>query len=205
ENLSGELEIPDHPLVRQAVRDCLEDAMDIEGLEGLLRGLESGAIRVVARDLTEPSPLALEVLSARPYAFLDDAPLEERRTQAVLSRRWLDPEAAGDLGALDPSAIARVREEAWPDAADADELHDGLCWLTYMTEAEVARRPDWLTWAAALAGDRRAARLSLGEATVWIAAERLPLLQALLPGARPQPAIVAPAQNSASWSAEEAL
>src|SRR6185437_12060707 len=124
ENLSGELEIPDHPLVRQAVRDCLEDAMDIEGLEGLLRGLESGAIRVVARDLTEPSPLALEVLSARPYAFLDDAPLEERRTQAVLSRRWLDPEAAGDLGALDPAAIARVRAEAWPDAADADELHD---------------------------------------------------------------------------------
>ena len=99
ENLPGELEIPDHPLVRQAIRDCLEEAMDIEGFERLLRGLESGALQVIARDLTEPSPLALEVLSARPYAFLDDAPLEERRTQAVISRRWLDPQSAADLGA----------------------------------------------------------------------------------------------------------
>src|SRR5215831_7686416 len=101
ENLTGELEVPDHPLVRQAIRDCLEDAMDAEGLERLLRGLESGSIRVIARDLTEPSPLALEVLSARPYAYLDDAPLEERRTQAVMSRRWLDPQSAADIGQLD--------------------------------------------------------------------------------------------------------
>ena len=92
ENLAGEREIPDHPLVHQTIADCLNEAMDIEGLERLLAGIESGAIRVVARDLTEPSPLALEVLSARPYAFLDDAPLEERRTQAVMARRWLDPE-----------------------------------------------------------------------------------------------------------------
>ncbi|HXS21506.1 MAG TPA: DEAD/DEAH box helicase [Steroidobacteraceae bacterium] len=204
ENLSGELEIPDHPLVRQAVRDCLEDAMDIEGLEGLLRGLESGAIRVVARDLTEPSPLALEVLSARPYAFLDDAPLEERRTQAVLSRRWLDPEAAGDLGALDPAAIARVREEAWPDASDADELHDALCWLTFMTEAEIRKRADWTEWAGSLAADRRAACLRSGGATLWIAAERLPLLQMLLPDARPEPAIEAPAEYRAKRQASSA-
>ena len=85
ENLVGEREVPDHPLVNQTISDCLTEAMDIEGLQRLLRGIESGAIRVVARDLTEPSPLALEVLSARPYAFLDDAPLEERRTQAVMS------------------------------------------------------------------------------------------------------------------------
>ena len=89
ENLVGEREIPDHPLVGQTIADCLNDAMDIEGLERLLARLESGAIRVVTRDLTEPSPLALEVLSARPYAYLDDAPLEERRTQAVMGRRWL--------------------------------------------------------------------------------------------------------------------
>jgi len=205
ENLTGELEIPDHPLVRQAIRDCLEEAMDTAGLEALLRGLESGNIRVVARDLTEPSPLALEVLSARPYAFLDDAPLEERRTQAVLSRRWLDPQAAGDLGALDPSAIDRVREEAWPDAADADELHDALCWLTFMTESEVARRPDWLEWATTLAAARRAGRLAVGNATLWIAAERLPLLQALLPDARPEPPIAAPVGYAEPWSADDAL
>jgi ATP-dependent helicase Lhr and Lhr-like helicase len=205
ENLTGELEIPDHPLVRQAIRDCLEEAMDIDGFEALLRGLESGAVTVVARDVTEPSPLALEVLSARPYAFLDDAPLEERRTQAVLSRRWLDPEAAGDLGALDPSAIARARTEAWPDATDADELHDALCWLTFMTEAEMAKRADWAGWSASLAAGRRAARLGSDGGTLWVAAERLPLLQAILPGARPDPAIEAPAQYSRPWSADEAL
>jgi len=120
----AELEIPDHPLVRQTIHDCLEEAMDIEGFEQLLRGLESGAIRVIARDLTEPSPLALEVLNARPYAYLDDAPLEERRTQAVMARRWLDPESAADIGKLDPEAIQRVRDEAWPDATNSDELHD---------------------------------------------------------------------------------
>ncbi|MBV9346148.1 MAG: DEAD/DEAH box helicase, partial [Gammaproteobacteria bacterium] len=128
ENLPGELEIPEHPLVQQAVRDCLEEAMDVEGFERLLRGLESGQIRVLARDLTEPSPLALEVLSARPYAYLDDAPLEERRTQAVMSRRWFDPQSSADIGQLDAEAVARVREEAWPDATTADELHDALLW-----------------------------------------------------------------------------
>src|SRR5260370_40896038 len=84
ENLPGEREIPDHPLVQQAIGDCLTEAMDLAGLERLLRGIESGAIRVIARDLTQPSPLALEVLSAPPYASLDDRPLEERRPQAVM-------------------------------------------------------------------------------------------------------------------------
>ena len=106
ENIVGEREVPDHPLVNQTICDCLNEAMDIEGLERLLRGLESGEIEVFARDLTEPSPLALEVLSAKPYAFLDDAPLEERRTQAVFARRWLAPETAADIGRLDPEAIA---------------------------------------------------------------------------------------------------
>src|SRR5436190_681501 len=145
ENLVGEREVPDHPLVRQTISDCLHEAMDIEGLERLLAGLESGAIRVIARDLTEPSPLAHEVLSARPYAYLDDAPLEERRTQAVMSRRWLAPESASDLGRLDPEAIARVRVEAWPDAANSDELHDALVWLSYLTGDEVAD-PRWGGW-----------------------------------------------------------
>ncbi len=117
ENITGDIVVPDHPLVRQTVRDCLEEAMDVEGFERLLHALVENRISVAARDLTEPSPLALEVLSARPYAYLDDAPLEERRTQAVMSRRWMDPESAADIGKLDPEAIARVRSEAWPEAA----------------------------------------------------------------------------------------
>jgi ATP-dependent helicase Lhr and Lhr-like helicase len=160
ENLPGELEIPDHPLIRQTVRDCLEEAMDVEGFEQLLRGLESGSIHVLARDLTEPSPLALEVLSARPYAYLDDAPLEERRTQAVMSRRWLDPESAADIGKLDPDAIQRVRDEAWPDATNADELHDALLWLTFLTDAEVQRQPGWPDLVEALSQQRRVTHLT---------------------------------------------
>ena len=168
--------------------------MDIEGLERLLTGLEAGAIGVVARDLTEPSPLALEVLSARPYAYLDDAPLEERRTQAVMSRRWLAPETAADLGRLDPEAIARVRAEAWPDAANADELHDALVWLGCLSAAEAEAAPGWTDW---LAGARaRAARDpaagALGHA---LGRRRAP---AAVPGAlarrRARPPIAAPDQ-----------
>jgi ATP-dependent helicase Lhr and Lhr-like helicase len=186
ENLSGEREIPDHPLVGQAIADCLYDAMDIEGLERFLARLESGAIQVVTRDLTEPSPLATEVLSARPYAYLDDAPLEERRTQAVMSRRWLAPDDASDLGRLDPEAIARVRAEAWPDATNPDELHDGLVWLGFLSE-EDGVEPSWQEWLTALARDRRATRLHGPRATLWVAAERLPQFQELWPEARLDP------------------
>ncbi|HUK90991.1 MAG TPA: DEAD/DEAH box helicase, partial [Blastocatellia bacterium] len=137
ENLTGQREIPDHPLVNQTIQDCLNEAMDIEGLESLLRAIEAGQIEIVTREMTEPSPLAQEILSARPYAFLDDAPLEERRTQAVMSRRWFDPATASDLGALDQSAIDRVREEAWPDVESPDELHDALMQLGFLTEREM--------------------------------------------------------------------
>src|SRR5262249_32846288 len=140
ENIVGDREIPNHPLVRQTIDDCLHDAMDIDGLEGVLRRIDDGSIEIVARDLTEPSPLALEILSARPYAYLDDAPLEERRTQAVMARRFLDAETAADLGRLDADAIARVREEVWPEARNADELHDALMSLGFVTNAEVAAR-----------------------------------------------------------------
>ncbi|HKV41431.1 MAG TPA: DEAD/DEAH box helicase [Blastocatellia bacterium] len=136
ENLTGEREIPDHPLVKQTIRDCLEEAMDIDALEAVLRSLEAGEITIVAREMNEPSPLAQEILTARPYAFLDDAPLEERRTQAVISRRWLDPQTAADLGRLDQAAIDRVREESWPQPENADELHDALMQLGFVTEQE---------------------------------------------------------------------
>jgi ATP-dependent Lhr-like helicase len=205
ENLPGELEIPDHPLVRQAIRDCLEDAMDADGLERLLRSLEAGSVRVIARDLTEPSPLALEVLSARPYAYLDDAPLEERRTQAVMSRRWLDPQSAADIGQLDGDAIRRVREEAWPDATNADELHDALLWLTFLTEPEGAAGPGWPELLGALAAQRRVTLLAARALRLWVSAERLPLFQALYPDARCEPAVATPAAQRQEWSAESAL
>src|SRR5262249_39878436 len=119
ENIAGDREVPDHPLARQAISDCLHQVMDIDALVTLLERIQAGTIEPVARDLPEPSALAHEILAAKPYAFLDDAPLEERRTQAVITRRALDPVSASELGALDQAAIDRVREEAWPDPRDA--------------------------------------------------------------------------------------
>lgn len=203
ENIVGDIVVPDHPLVRQTVRDCLEEAMDIDGFERLLRGLLSGEIGVEARDLTEPSPLALEVLSARPYAYLDDAPLEERRTQAVMSRRWMNPESAAEIGKLDPDAIRRVREEAWPDAGTVDELHDALLWLTYITEEEAERNPAWPGLMQELMTQRRTTKLR--PAGQLVTAERLPLFAAVFPDAAFDPPLTAPATHAKEWSREDAL
>ncbi|HKT17478.1 MAG TPA: hypothetical protein VJR47_05515, partial [Stellaceae bacterium] len=206
ENLVGDRDIPDHPLVNQTIEDCLNEAMDIEGLERLLKALESGAIRVVARDLTEPSPLALEAMSARPYAFLDDAPLEERRTQAVMARRWLAPESAAEIGRLDAEAIARVKAETWPDAQNADELHDALVWLGFMTDEEVAAEPRWIGWFDELAREKRATRLRLPQATLYLAAERLAQFRALWPTAKLDPAVAPPDKEAErKWSPEEVV
>jgi ATP-dependent helicase Lhr and Lhr-like helicase len=214
ENLVGEREIPDHPLVNQTLHDCLEEAMDVKGLESLLRSMERGEKQLVARDLREPSPLAGEILTARPYAFLDDAPLEERRTQAVYSRRWLDPRDAADLGSLDQSAIDQVREEAWPQVQNADELHEALLQLGFLTEQEgrqgtgatgywtqdlngtdgggkietrleEAAKSSWEPWLKELVAEHRAVRLCVGPegSTLWVASERLPELEIVLPSA----------------------
>jgi ATP-dependent Lhr-like helicase len=209
ENIAGDREIPDHPLVKQTIDDCLFEAMDIEGFEHLLRAIEQGEVEIETRDLVEPSPLALEILSARPYAFLDDAPLEERRTQAVVSRRWLDPESAADIGRLDPEAIARVREEVWPQAESADELHDALGWLGLLTEQEIARQPQWTPLLDELIRNKRITRVvpagQPDSMTLVVAAERLPEFNAVHPAARVVPPIVVPAEYAKAWSREEAL
>lgn len=208
ENLVGEREIPDHPLVTQTLRDCLEEAMDIDGLELLLASIERGERRLVARDTLEPSPLAQEILSARPYAFLDDAPLEERRTRAVYSRRWLDPESASDLGALDLSAIERVRMEAQPRVESPDELHEALVELGFLTAEEGNHESGWKRFLDALGCEHRAAILYQhgGGPTLWVAAERLPQLKAIFADARLEPEIVAPSSTGAiSFSREDAL
>ncbi len=139
EHIVGDREIPDHPLVKQTIDDCLTEAMDIDGLEEVLRKIENGEVRCIARDLPEPSPLASEILNARPYAFLDNAPLEERRTQAVYTRRASERNNGDGLGILDAAAIEKVEKEAWPEATNADELHDALMLLVVMNDDEVRR------------------------------------------------------------------
>lgn len=184
ENIVGDREIPEHPLVRQTIGDCLTEAMDIERLTRLIGAIESGAIRVVCRDLVEPSPLAAEIVNSRVYSFLDGAPLEERRTRAVASRRWLDPSEARDLGRLDPAAIVRVRQEARPEANNPDELHDALMTMGFLTTSETV--PEWPGYFLTLANHDRATAIHFPDGTgLWIAAERLPLFAAVyteLPG-----------------------
>ena len=144
----GDLPIPwEHPLVRQTLDDALNEAMDIDGLLELLNGIRNQTIETVCVDTPEPSAFARGILNAMPYAFLDDAPLEERRTQAVISRRALDPKIADDLGALDPDAVERVRQEAWPHADNVEEVHEALGWMGYVTpaEAEGCGWSDWLS------------------------------------------------------------
>src|SRR5580693_474043 len=126
ENIKGDIEVPDHPLVREVMKDVLTEAMDLEGLKRILRGIADGSIRCLAVDTPVPSQFSHELLNANPYAFLDDAPLEERRARAVQMRRMLPESVLEEVGGLDPAAIAQVREEARPDVRDADELHDVL-------------------------------------------------------------------------------
>jgi ATP-dependent Lhr-like helicase len=161
----GPIEVPmDHPVVRQTVEDCLNEAMDVEGFLEVLRGLQDGTIEKRTIDTVEPSAFARGILNSAPYTFLDDAPLEERRTQAVSSRRILDAKTADQYGNLDPDAIARVREEAWPQPAGAEEVHEALLWMGYVTAREAA---PWQLWIDELAA---AGRVALVEDR-WFAAE----------------------------------
>jgi ATP-dependent Lhr-like helicase len=202
---AGPVEISDHPMVRQTIHDCLHEATDVDGLVALLEGFASGAVRAVFREVTEPSVLAHEILNGRPYTFLDDAPLEERRTRAVALRRGL-PETARDLGRLDPEAIARVREEARLAPRDAEELHDALLELVVMRPA-----PALAAWFDALAADGRAARALTAEGALWLAAERRAAVEGLFPGVAIDPDVrvpdprVAPAAPDAEAAAVAAL
>jgi len=206
ENIVGDREVPDHPLVKQTIEDCLTEAMDIDGLEELLCRIENGEIECVARDLPEPSLLAHEILNARPYAFLDNAPLEERRTQAVYTRRAGDSAGGDGLGVLDAAAIERVCAEAWPQARDADEMHEALLLLGVMNEEESAKCfADTAPLLTSLASERRASRLNVGR-TFWIAAERLSMVRTVYPDGQTEPALNPPqGEAKRTWERSEAV
>ena len=177
----GPIEIPDQVLVRQTLTDCLHEAMDVGGLKDLICGIEGGRVTVVVRDTTEPSVLAHEILNGRPFTYLDDAPLEERRSRAVPLRRGL-PVQPHELARLDAAAIERVIDQVKPDPKDADELHDVLMNL-------VAVRPvaDWTDWFTTLASARRVVRVATPDGDLWAAVERLPQVEALFTGAAVEP------------------
>jgi ATP-dependent Lhr-like helicase len=186
ENLTDEVRIPDHPLVKETIENCLYEAMDLSGLKSILEAITDGRIQTVAIDTPEPSPFSHEILNANPYAYLDDAPLEERRTRAVQMRRTLPADYSE--GALDPEAIAAVSAEVAPPLRDADELHEALCSVGLMprTDGETA------ALFAQLAAARRATAVHIGERDFWVAAERLELVLHAYPNAAPDPPIAAP-------------
>ncbi len=192
ENLTGPLQIPDHPLTRQTVRDCLHEAMDVDRLEAVFERIERGEIRMHARDTTEPSPFAHEILNAKPYAFLDNAPLEERRARAVTLRRTL-PESQRDLGQLDAAAIERVRDEARPDPRDADELHDLLLGVIVLpASGGQERSADASSWLRTRIAADRASVVSTPAGECWFAAEHLHAIEQLYPGAAIDPPVRLP-------------
>jgi ATP-dependent Lhr-like helicase len=172
DNLHGERltrQVPDHPLVQETLRDCLTEAMDVEGLAAVLQRIEQGTISCMAIDTPLPSPFCHEILNANPYAYLDDAPLEERRARAVEMRRSLPPELADAVGALDPVAIAEVAAEAWPVVRDPDELHDALLTLVWVPTEDAA---EWEIHAASLVADRRLLMLRVeGRIIGWMPAD----------------------------------
>ena len=200
ENRPEDVPIPDHPLVRQTVHDCLHEAMDLDRWLDVLRDIEAGRIELVARDTFEPSPFSHEILNSNPYTFLDDAPLEERRARAVSMRRSFTVDSVRDLGRLDAEAIAQVRMEAWPVVRDADELHDALLVMTALPAAEGV---DWSRWFAELVASGRAtvARNSNGP-DLWTATERWPLVQLAFPHLTPDPPV--PAEFALPRDAAEA-
>jgi ATP-dependent helicase Lhr and Lhr-like helicase len=187
----GPIAVPDHPLVSETLRDCLVEVTDAKGLVAVLQQLRGGRIRSVCRELSEPSPFSHEILNANPYAFLDDAPLEERRSRAVSVRRGLPPELVERFGALDFEAVRQVVEEAQPAARSPDEVHDVLLELGALPEEDGQTR-GWSQHFEALVGNGRAARLLGGPRALWVAAERRSLAALAWPQAKFVPDVAEP-------------
>jgi ATP-dependent Lhr-like helicase len=200
ENLSGDIELPDHPLVREVMKDVLTEAMDIEGLKTLLARILDGTIRCVAVDTPVPSAFSHEILNANPYAYLDDAPLEERRARAVEMRRVLPESVLTEVGRLDAAAIAEVTRDAWPDVRDADDLHDALQTLVLLPEHLAG---SWRQQFEELVARRRAVQLTAGDRRYLVASERAQAVTTMNPGATfdPEP----PSVDAPDLSREQAL
>ncbi|MFI5089111.1 MAG: DEAD/DEAH box helicase [Terriglobales bacterium] len=181
ENIEGDIQIPDHPLVREVMKDVLTEAMDLDGLKQVLRGISSGSMRCLAVDTPVPSAFSHEILNANPYAYLDDAPLEERRARAVEMRRTLPESVLNEVGALDPEAIAEVRQDAWPEVRDADELHDVLQTFVALPEADASL---WIGYFERLVAENRAGRARRNGIAYWVAADKAKSFRSIFPQAQ---------------------
>ncbi|HVO30917.1 MAG TPA: DEAD/DEAH box helicase, partial [bacterium] len=200
ENVERPIAIPDHPLVQETMRDLMTEAMDLPALRGIVEKMVARKIEMIARDTPAPSPLSHEILNSNPYTFLDDAPLEERRARAVMTRRTLSAEDLAAFGALDPEAIASVVEQAQPDVRDVDELHDVL-----LTVGAMPPRAEWRELAAQLVEAKRVTTMTAGGKLFWVAAERMALARAAWPDATFSPQLEAPAGAEVALERDEAI
>ena len=179
ETMTGDIQIPDHPLVNEVMKDTLTEAMDIEGLQEVLRGIASGAIRTVAVDTPVPSLFAHELVNAMPYAYLDEAGAEERRARSTSLRRALPDAVSEGAGRIDSAAIATVREQLWPDVRDEHELHDLLLSLVALPLDWLAAQSGkgdtkhWPLFFERLAQQQRAYCVEIDGLPMWFASERL--------------------------------
>jgi ATP-dependent Lhr-like helicase len=219
ENIEGDITISNHPLIREVMKDVLTEAMDIEGLERVLHGIADGRITCLAVDTPQPSQFSHEILNANPYAYLDDAPLEERRARAVEMRRMLPDAVLGEIGRLDLAAISEVSDDAWPDVRDAEELHDALLTLVALTvragaDASVANQLDnkvkesvaaWNPFFEQLAQDHRVTRAHVGSETYWVSAERMSNFAEIFPSATFEDPTVRIFDSPAASNREDAL
>jgi ATP-dependent Lhr-like helicase len=218
ENIEGDITISNHPLIREVMKDVLTEAMDIEGLQRVLHGIADGQITCLAVDTPQPSQFSHEILNANPYAYLDDAPLEERRARAVEMRRMLPEAVLGEIGRLDPAAIAEVCDDAWPDVRDAEELHDALLTLVALptgTRAEVQSMkslharlqqslPAWSVFFDQLARDHRVTSAHVNGEVFWVAAERTRVFAQIFPSAEVDPQLP-DLESPAASNREDAL
>ncbi len=208
ENIEGDIEIPNHPLVREVMQDTLQEAMDLEGLTRLLGAIRAGTVRCLAVDTPTPSQFSHELINAMPYAFLDDADLEERRTRAVALRRTVPDSVLGEAGRLSPEAIAEVRAGQRPDLRDEHELHDQLLVLVLAPEAAVLalaaeQAAAWRALFARLRASGRATVAVAGGVRYWVAAERWAWARTVLPELMPEQAL--PAVELEAQAPEEVL
>ena len=215
ENLEGEIALSDHPLIRETMKDVLTEALDLEGLQRVLNDMSEGRIRCLAVDTPVPSQFSHEILNANPYAYLDDAPLEERRARAVEMRRVLPQTVLSEIGRLDPAAIATVRDDAWPDIRDAEELHDALLSFVALPVPNTGAAssgssvqtkllesiPLWTPYFEQLAAERRVGRAHVAESLYWVAAERADAFRQIFPSAVFD---IAPPELAASDTSREA-
>jgi ATP-dependent helicase Lhr and Lhr-like helicase len=212
ENIEGDITISNHPLIREVMKDVLTEAMDMEGLDRVLHGIADGRITCLAVDTPQPSQFSHEILNANPYAYLDDAPLEERRARAVEMRRMLPEALLGEIGRLDPAAIAEVCDDAWPDVRDAEELHDALLTMIAVpagpiTLGQSSNRivaklqealPVWNDFFIQLTQEHRATRARVNSEIYWVAAERMRAFAQIFPSAAfesPLPDFESPASS----------